>query len=136
MLFRSAAPAASTGSTQNALSTVFQLGPGTATSAGSIGFLGAAPVARPAQYTVTGTNVGTNSSWVPATRALGQVQLATTSGFAGVTGGDVATTAANFALNADLLTLVGQVRTIQGVLRQLIEDLGSTSGFGLVQHNP
>lgn len=80
-----------------------------------LGFLGAAAIARPASYTLAAT----------ATRTMPTPEAA-------FTGQDNAQAGAVYAKSADLNTLQTRLDSVEGVLRQLIIDLASTSGFGLL----
>ncbi len=88
-------------------------------SAAAIGFLGAAAIARPASYTVAGS----------ATRTFPSDPSGSYTGIDNAQAGSV------YAQLADLNTLRGAVSSLLGVVRQLVADLGSTSGFGLLAHS-
>lgn len=81
----------------------------------TLGFLGATRIARPASYTLAST----------ATRTMPTPEAA-------FTGIDNAQVGAVYAQVADLLTLQTRLNNVEGVLRQVIIDLASTSGFGLL----
>jgi hypothetical protein len=84
-------------------------------SAGRLGFLGAAAIARPASYTLAGS----------ATRTFPAV--------AGIyTGIDNAQGGTVYATVADLNTLAGKHDSLEGLVRQVVVDLASTSGYGLL----
>lgn len=85
----------------------------------TIGFLGATRVARPASYTVAGS----------ATRTFPTDPSGAYSGIDNAQGGTP------YAQLTDLNTLRGVVSSLEGVVRQLVTDLGSTSGFGLLAHS-
>lgn len=84
-------------------------------SAAMLGVLGAAAIARPAAYTLAGV----------ATRTMPTPEAA-------FTGQDNAQVGAVYAKSADLITLQTRLDSAEGVLRQLIIDLASTSGYGLL----
>lgn len=84
-------------------------------SAPMIGFLGAAAIARPATYTLAST----------ATRTMPTPEAA-------FTGQDNAQVGNVYAKSADIITLQTRLNNVEGVLRQLIIDLASTSGYGLL----
>lgn len=80
-----------------------------------LGVLGATPVARPASYTLAAT----------ATRTMPTPE-------ATFTGQDNTQVGSVYAKSDDLITLQTRLDATEGVLRQLIIDLASTSGFGLL----
>lgn len=80
-----------------------------------LGFLGASAIARPSTYTLAAT----------ATRTMPTPEAA-------FTGQDNAQAGAVYAKSADLITLQTRLDSVEGVLRQLIIDLASTSGYGLL----
>lgn len=84
-------------------------------SAAMLAFLGAVAVVRPATYTLAGV----------ATRTMPTPE-------ATFTGQDNAQAGAVYAKSADLITLQTRLDSVEGVLRQLIIDLASTSGYGLL----
>lgn len=85
-------------------------------SAAMIGFLGASAVARPSAYTLSGS----------ATRAFPSDPSSSYTGIDNAQAGTV------YATVADLNTLRGVVSSLLGVVRQIATDLGSSSGFGLL----
>lgn len=84
-----------------------------------LGLLGATPIARPASYTVTGV----------ATRTF------PTDPNTAFTGIDNAQAGTPYAQVSDLNILRLGIRAILGVLRQIVTDVGSTSGYGLLAHS-
>ncbi len=84
-------------------------------SAGLLSFFGGTPVARPSTYTLAAT----------ATRTMPTPESA-------FTGIDNAQVGSVYAQVADLQTLQTRLNSVEGVLRQLITDLASTSGYGLL----
>lgn len=80
-----------------------------------LSFLGATPIARPATYTLAST----------AGRVLPTPEAA-------FTGQDNAQVGSVYAKSADIITLQTRLNSVEGVLRQLIIDLASTSGYGLL----
>lgn len=83
-------------------------------SSQKLAVLGAAPIARPGAYTLTGS----------ATRTM------PTDPSGAYTGIDNAQAGTVYATVADLNTLRGVVSSLLGVQRQHLTDMGSTSGFG------
>ncbi len=80
-----------------------------------LGFFGATAVAKPSAYTLAGT----------ATRTMPAPESA-------FTGQDNLQAGSVYAKSADIITLQTRVDSLEGVLRQLLVDLASTSGFGLL----
>ena len=80
-----------------------------------LGFLGASAIARPTTYTLAST----------ATRTMPTPESA-------FTGQDNLQVGSVYAKSADIITLQTRVDSVEGVLRQLIIDLASTSGYGLL----
>lgn len=80
-----------------------------------LGFLGASAVPRPATYTLAST----------ATRTMPTPE-------ATFTGQDNAQAGSVYAKSADIITLQTRLDSVEGVLRQLIIDLASTGGYGLL----
>lgn len=80
-----------------------------------LGLLGAAAINRPATYTLASTVTRT----MPTPEAT-------------FTGQDNAQAGSVYAKSADLITLQTRLNDVEGVLRQLITDLASTSGYGLL----
>lgn len=80
-----------------------------------IGFLGKTAIARPASYTLAST--ATRTMPTPEATFTGQDNLQV---------GNV------YAKSTDLITLQTRLDSVEGVLRQLIIDLASTSGYGLL----
>lgn len=81
-----------------------------------VGFMGAAAIARPSSYTLAGT--------------AGRTLPTPPGAFTGIDNAQAGTV---YAQVADLNTLRTTVSDLVGVVRQLIVDLASTSGFGLLQ---
>ncbi len=81
-----------------------------------VGFLGKAAIARPAQYTLAGS----------ATRTF------PTDPSGAYTGVDNLQVGAVYATVADLNTLRAVVSSLEGVLRQVVSDLGDVAGYGLL----
>lgn len=82
--------------------------------------LGAAPIARPAAYTLAGSATRT----FPADPSVSY------------TGIDNAQPATPYASVADLNTLRGVVSALEGVVRQLAQDLGEVAGYGFLDVTP
>lgn len=88
---------------------------GSNSAGGLLSFFNATPVARPATYTLAST----------ATRTMPTPE-------ATFTGQDNAQAGTVYAKSADLIALQTRLDSVEGVLRQLIIDLASTSGYGLL----
>lgn len=85
-----------------------------------LGVMGAAPIARPAAYTLAGSATRT----FPADPSVSY------------TGIDNAQPATPYASVADLNTLRGAVSALEGVVRQLTQDLGEVAGYGFLDVTP
>jgi hypothetical protein len=84
-----------------------------------IGFLGAGAIARPSAYAVAGS----------LTRTFPTDPSSAYSGIDNLQAGSV------YAQAADLNALRGVVSSLIGVMRQLVTDLGATSGYGFLNHS-